>query len=257
MSTPLDDLSHFKSKVRSLGEKEISSGQSYKHSSFLTCDCHPIVSKWFLSLSVYNIGHWHHTSALKIILPWYNWLRNYQNSLRHLNCYTIFLNGLFPDFIFILFKQSTEYKCWKRFWVTWFELRSSDIESERCANCATTSVTRWLRYFSIFDHLQQPVWPDGYVIFQYLTFCNIERLPQNTKILPNTGWTLNHWATIHNILPKWLKFRQIWPHRRPQPSLMHYCFPNKASEHMYKLASLQRMSSIRTQQQQQQQPVNR
>ena len=102
----------------------------------------------------------------------------------------------------------------------------------------------------------QPVWPDGYVIFQYLTICNIERLPQNTTILPNTGWTLNHWATIHNILPKWLKFRQIWPHRRPQPSLMHYCFPNKASEHMYKLASLQRMSSIRTQQQQQQ-PVNR
>ena len=154
MSTPLDDLSHFKSKVRSLGEKEISSGQSYKHSSFLTCDCHPIVSKWFLSLSVYNIGHWHHTSAPKIILPWCNWLRNYQNSLRHLNCYTIFLNGLFPDFIFILFKQSTEYKCWKRLWVTWFEIRSSGIESERCANCATTSVTRWLRYFSIFDHLQ-------------------------------------------------------------------------------------------------------
>ena len=77
-----------------------------------------------------------------------------QNSLRHLNCYTIFLNGLFPDFIFILFKQSTEYKCWKRLWVTWFELRSSGIESDRCANCATTSVTRWLRYFSIFDHLQ-------------------------------------------------------------------------------------------------------
>ena len=28
------------------------------------------------------------------------------------------------------------------------------------------------------------VWPDGFIIFQYLAMCNNERLPQNITILP-------------------------------------------------------------------------
>ena len=64
------------------------------------------------------------------------------------------------------------------------------------------------------------VWPDGYIIFQYLAKYNIERLPKNMAIFAKVGLKFGkHWINPQPFdkdsknVAKVANIRQIWSHR--------------------------------------------